>query len=64
MGVRKDGRARGRHARGEGAPARKVPSSLACLPLACPFFLVQNLPVREEGISGSVGGRVTSAGSP
>ena len=50
-GERENGRARGRHARGEGAPARKAPenrsnshsgasSPLACLLLARPFFLV------------------------
>ena len=41
---RENGRARGRHARGEGAPARKAPagasSPLARLLLARPFFLV------------------------
>ena len=35
MGESENGRARGRHARGEGAP-----SPLACLLLARPFFLV------------------------
>ena len=35
VGERENGRARGRHARGEGAP-----SPLACLHLARPFFLV------------------------
>ena len=50
-GERENGRARGRHARGEGAPARKAPenrsnshsgasSPLACLLLARPFFLM------------------------
>ena len=34
MGARKNGRVRGRHARGEGTP-----SPLACLLLARPFFL-------------------------
>ena len=34
VGERENGRARGRHARGEGA------SPLACLLLACPLFLV------------------------
>ena len=37
--ARKNGRARGRHARGEGAFRAGAPSPLPCLPLACPFFL-------------------------
>ena len=39
VGERENGRKRGRHARGEGAP-----SLLACLLLARPFFLVALLP--------------------
>ena len=39
VGERENGRARGRHAKGEGPPAR-APSPLACLLLARPFFLV------------------------
>ena len=54
MGTRKNGRARRRHARGEGVPARKAPENrfppplqlpdshcvpLACLPRVCPFSL-------------------------
>ena len=30
MGARKNGRAGGRHARGEGAPARKTPKNVSC----------------------------------
>ena len=44
VGQRENGRARGRHARGEGAPARKAPeivsTRILCLLLARPFFLV------------------------
>ena len=41
LGERENGHARGRHARGEGAP-----SPLACLLLARPFFLVPTTPKR------------------
>ena len=50
MGERENGRARGRHARGEGAT-----SSLACLLLARPFFLELTTIESARGITNSNG---------